>query len=463
MNRSRGRTVKTRNLRVEKTRRFRLDCGIAAFMTVGVFGVYTKLGRPGCLQLQVSALLVLLFTTWLETYDHFTAQMAEIRLCILLANLYALGVGAVFSVICGRSELLLPHMILFAVQTTVMLLGGGLMYRYFHDSRIYRNPSLLVVAAKGNDARLRRLKYGVLSDFDAWYTEIEQESRVGDNEWEQLKTQMDGFDALCIFDNIRGEAYDTLVCHAMKRGMEIYTVPLIMGVNINYASLTHFDDIPVLHLDPYELSLWDRFWKRLLDIVVALSALVVALLPMAVIAVCIKLDSPGPVLYRQDRYTKDHRVFQILKFRTMVQNAEKQTGPVFAQKNDPRITRVGKVLRKFRLDELPQIFNILEGSMSLVGPRPERPFFADQFEKEIPQYGYRFTVKAGLTALSHVFGRYSTYICDRTYYDLRYIAEYSFLQDIRILILSTKTMFLPNAAEGEDEFKIKSRIQTGSR
>ena len=203
--------------------------------------------------------------------------------------------------------------------------------------------------------------------------------------------------------------------------------------------------------------------KRLFDIGVSAVMLVLLSPVFLVLAVVIKLDSPGPILYRQDRYTKDRRVFQILKFRTMVQNAEKLTGPVFAQKNDPRITKTGRLLRRFRLDELPQIFNILKGDMSLVGPRPERPFFADQFEKEVPQYGYRFTVKAGLTALSHVYGRYSTYICDRTYYDLRYIADYSFLLDIRILLLTGKTLFLPKAAEGEDEFKTKTTIQTGSR
>ena len=140
----------------------------------------------------------------------------------------------------------------------------------------------------------------------------------------------------------------------------------------------------------------------------------------------------------------------------MIPDAEKLTGPKFAEKDDPRITKVGKFLRACRLDELPQLLNILKGDMSLVGPRPERPVFVEEFEKEIDDYDYRFAVKAGLTSLSHVYGRYSTYIHDRTYYDLFYITNYSFFLDLRIILLTSKTMFMKSAAEGEDDFKQKT-------
>ena len=461
MNYSKGHGVRTRHLRVEKTKRFRADCCICVLMVFSILSFAEQLGWYRCVHLLLPPLLVPLFTTWLEAYEHFTAQLQEIRICILLANIYAFVCGAAISVLCSRTELLALHAGILVVQTGLMLVVGQHLYRHFHNHALYRNPSLLVVAAKGNEARLRRLKYGVLSDFDAWYTEISSDGVMDEAEWSLLQTQLAKSDALCVFDNIRGSIYDRLLYQTMKQGKEVYVVPRIIGSNINHSSLTHFDDIPVLYLENYELTLWNRFWKRLLDLVVSLAALALTLLPMAIIAVCIKLDSPGPVIYRQERYTKDRRVFQILKFRTMIPNAEKLTGPVFAQKNDPRITKTGRILRRFRLDELPQIFNILKGDMSLVGPRPERPFFVEQFEKEVPQYSYRFAVKAGLTALSHVYGRYSTYICDRTYYDLRYITSYSFLLDIRILLLTGKTLFLPKAAEGEDEFR--STIQTGSR
>ena len=177
---------------------------------------------------------------------------------------------------------------------------------------------------------------------------------------------------------------------------------------------------------------------------------------MGVIAAAIKVTSPGPLIYKQTRYTRGKREFEIYKFRTMVPNAEQLSGPKFAEKNDPRITKVGKILRAMRLDELPQIINILKGDMSIVGPRPERPVFVEQFENEIERYDDRFKVKAGLTSLSHVYGRYSTYIHDRTYYDLYYITHYSPLLDLKIILLTTKIIFLKSSAEGEDDFKIKT-------
>ena len=455
--------VQKRNLRAEKTKRFRIDCGITALACAGILAGAGRLGWLGCALLLVQPLLALLFMCWLEAYDHFTAQAQELRICILLANLYAWGCGCFLSLVCGRWRLLGWHTALLLALAGVMLACGLLLYRRFHNRAVYRNPALLVVAAKGNNARLRRLKYGVLADFDAWYTEIEGSGATPPDQWAQLEERLEASDVLCVFDNVRGADYDRLIHAAMTLHKEIYVVPRIIGVNVDHAGLTHFDDIPVLYLGDFQLGLWSRFWKRALDLAVAVAALAVAALPMAAIALWVKADSPGPVLYTQERYTKDKRVFRIMKFRTMVPDAEKLTGPVFAQKDDPRITRSGRVLRRFRLDELPQIFNILKGDMSLVGPRPERPFFAQQFEREIPQYAYRFRVKAGLAALSHVYGRYSTFICDRTYYDLRYIAGYSFLWDIRILLLTGKTLFLPNAAEGEDEYKRGGNTQTESR
>lgn len=217
-----------------------------------------------------------------------------------------------------------------------------------------------------------------------------------------------------------------------------------------------------------------RAARRFQDVLLAGAALAVLWPAMAAVALAVWLDSPGgSPFFVQQRVGQNGRLFRLYKFRTMVPDAEarleqvlpcnEMDGPVFKMQRDPRVTRLGRWLRRAGIDELPQLLNVLKGEMSLVGPRPERPFFVEKFEKEIPQYDSRFAVKAGLTALSHVYGRYSTYICDRTYYDLRYILNYSFLLDIRILLLTSKTLFIPNAAEGEDEFKAKPITQTGSR
>lgn len=452
--------VKTRRLQAERRRLMQADCAVAAAVCALALAALAILGQAsaGFVLLAVSEmLLTLLFLVELEPYDHFYYSRREILVCILLANLYALILcAAVNACLLGSWTLLLMQAAEAAVGALAMLLCNSLMVRRFRDTRYFRRPSLLVLAAKGNEARLRRLKYGIQSGFDAWYMVMDAphgEAHAG--ELDSLKQMLRGYDALCIFDNVWGSDYEELVRYAMEQDKEIYTVPRIIDVSINQTHLTHFSDIPVLFMQRFHLTAAQRFAKRTMDLAVALAALAVTALPMAIIALCIRLDSPGPVIYRQQRYTKDKRIFDILKFRTMVADAEKLTGPTFAQKDDPRITRVGRILRACRLDELPQIFNILKGDMSLVGPRPERPYFVEQFEKEILQYDYRFSVKAGLTALSHVYGRYSTYIQDRTYYDLRYIAEYSLLLDLRILLLTSKTMFLKDAAEGEDQYKQK--------
>ena len=456
-------TIKTRRVRRERTFRFRLDFAftllvcLIALILQSVFGVWTV---QKLLVVLLGPVLVMLFMVALEAYSHFTSPLQEIRVCICLSNFYAYCVVAFLNVLFLRSlTLLMVHTITLLLEIILMLLLNSMLYRRFHDPQKYRKPSLLVLAADGNESRLRRLKYGVLADFDAWYMVVGEQEGMSRAKLKDLKQMLHRFDALCVFDNIQDAAYEELIRYAMTLDKEIYTVPRIIDVTVNRTQLTHFDDIPVMYMETYHLSGMQAFLKRALDLVVASLALLFAAIPMAVIAVFVRMDSPGPVFYRQERYTRDKKRFNILKFRTMVVDAEKLSGPVLAQKDDPRITRVGRVLRRFRLDELPQIFNILRGDMSLVGPRPERPFFVEQFEKEIPQYNYRFAVKAGLTALSHVYGRYSTYIQDRTYYDLRYIIDYSFLLDIKILLLTTKTLFIKNAAEGEDEFKVKRENQ----
>lgn len=455
--------VKTRRVRKELKLRFQLDgvftiavCLIALILQ-SVFGVWTV---QKLLVVLMGPVLVMLFMFVLDAYSHFTSPLQEIRVCIGLSNLYAYAVMVLLNVLFLHSlTLLMVQTFTMMVETVLMLILNTVMYRRFHNPDKYRNPSMLVLASDGNESRLRRLKYGVLADFDAWYMVIDEKEGADRAKLNDLMKMLERFDALCVFDNIHGEEYEELIRYAMTLDKEIYTVPRIIDVTVNRSRLTHFDDIPVVSMETYRLNWMQAFLKRGLDIVVASLALVIAALPMAIIALLVRMDSPGPVLYRQERYTKDKKSFFIIKFRTMVENAEKLSGPVLAQKDDPRVTRVGKILRRFRLDELPQIFNILSGDMSLVGPRPERPFFVEQFEKEIPQYDYRFAVKAGLTALSHVYGRYSTYILDRTYYDLRYIIDYSFLLDIKILLLTTKTLFIKNSAEGEDEFQVKRTTQ----
>jgi Undecaprenyl-phosphate glucose phosphotransferase len=220
--------------------------------------------------------------------------------------------------------------------------------------------------------------------------------------------------------------------------VDLKVVPDLVQYATIKASLEDLDGIPIISLNEVPLSGWSSMVKRVMDAVVA-TLLLVALSPFfAVVGVLIRLfGGKGPVLLRQERMTLDGRTFQIFKFRTMVDEAEKETGPVFATSDDPRRTPVGVWLRRYNLDEFPQLLNVFLGEMSLVGPRPERPPFVAQFKERIPQYMRRHRVKSGITGWAQVNGwRGNTSIEKRIEYDLYYIENWSLLLDVKILILT---------------------------
>jgi exopolysaccharide biosynthesis polyprenyl glycosylphosphotransferase len=172
----------------------------------------------------------------------------------------------------------------------------------------------------------------------------------------------------------------------------------------------------------------------------AVLFLVLTLPLMIIIAVAIKLSSPGPVLFKQERVGEGESVFWLYKFRTMVPDAEAETGPVLATEDDSRVTPLGHFLRRYRLDELPQLYNIIRGEMSFVGPRPERPYFVQQFKKSIPGYSERFQVKPGVTGLAQVSGGYATTARNKLKYDLIYIYNQSFSLDLKILFQTIRVV-----------------------
>jgi exopolysaccharide biosynthesis polyprenyl glycosylphosphotransferase len=193
---------------------------------------------------------------------------------------------------------------------------------------------------------------------------------------------------------------------------------------------------PLIEIMPEIMQPWERVVKRLIDIVVSLIVLVAGLPLWILIAILIKIDSRGPVIYKQERVGKDGKIFTLYKFRSMYENAEALTGPTWAMKNDPRVTRVGKILRKLHLDEIPQFVNVLKGDMSLIGPRPERPVFVEKLSKEIPLYRRRLKVKPGITGWAQVKYKYDESIEDvkkKLQYDLFYIENMSLRMDLKII------------------------------
>ncbi|MFH0962476.1 MAG: undecaprenyl-phosphate glucose phosphotransferase [Planctomycetota bacterium] len=228
---------------------------------------------------------------------------------------------------------------------------------------------------------------------------------------------------------------------------DVQVVPDLLSFHFLRHDVTLFDELPMIALTSSPQHGWNSVMKRAFDLVGAAVALVVFALPMAVFAVLIKVTSRGPVFYVQERTSLAGAPFWIVKFRTMVVDAEKTTGPAWATPDDPRVTRLGRWLRKTSLDELPQLLNVLSGHMSLVGPRPERPELIERFRKGVPRYMLRNQVKAGLTGWAQVHGlRGQTSLRKRIQYDLYYIANWSFGLDLRILLLTVvRGIAHPNA------------------
>jgi exopolysaccharide biosynthesis polyprenyl glycosylphosphotransferase len=253
---------------------------------------------------------------------------------------------------------------------------------------------------------------------------------------------------VCINPNISRDAREDLIARCLEEDKEVLLVPELYDILLHNARLNRVDDLAVFHIESLVLTPGQQQAKRLFDIVFALVGLVLFLPFMMVISAAVEFSTPGTIFYRQRRVGLNGKTFSPVKFRTMNEDAEKGMGPVLATAGDPRITPVGRLLRPLRLDELPQMINVLKGEMSFVGPRPERPFFVEQFCRDIPDYRYRLKVKPGITGLAQVQGKYDTDPADKLRYDLYYIRNYSLLLDLQIIFQTLRVVLIPEAAMG---------------
>lgn len=214
----------------------------------------------------------------------------------------------------------------------------------------------------------------------------------------------------------------------------------------------HMFHLPMLRLQRYAASPEYLFIKRALDIAFSTIALIVSSPVFVITAIAIKAVDGGPVFYRQRRLTKDGKLFDVLKFRSMRVDAEKDgVARLSTGEKDDRITPIGRIIRKCRIDELPQLICILSGDMSIVGPRPERPEIAMEYEKELPEFALRLQAKAGLTGYAQVYGKYNTTPYDKLQMDLMYIAHPSIIEDFKIVFATVKILFMPESTEGIEE------------
>lgn len=267
--------------------------------------------------------------------------------------------------------------------------------------------------------------------------------------YEVLCREIPRYDAV-ILNDIPAQLRNDILKFCYKNRVRTYVAPKLTDIMLRGAKNNTLFDTPLLLVKGTGLSPAQRVVKRGLDILLCGIAMIPAAPIMLIVAAAIKLEDGGPVFYKQKRMTQWGREFDILKFRSMIVDAEKYAGAVLATEEDPRITRVGKVIRAIRLDELPQLLNILKGDMSIVGPRPERKVIAEEYYKEIPEFVYRLKVKGGLTGYAQIYGKYNTSAYDKLRLDLMYIENYSLLLDIKLIILTLRILFSKDSTEGVD-------------
>jgi len=326
------------------------------------------------------------------------------------------------------------------IQFVILSIWYYLFWRIEHKFMIPRNA--LVFGTKEESERLvSRLEANLhLKDHVKYIC-----TNLDNEQWLKVSEDIDLI-IVCPSLNLQDKAKIVHFCHVYSK--QVFIIPEFYEVFCSSIDLDKIDDIPVFRPRYLAPTLEQRLLKRLLDLGVSVSVLACFWPIFLIVALAVKLDGPGSVFYSQIRCSRDGGTFKLYKFRTMCQDAEKNNGPVLAAANDARITRAGRFLRATRLDELPQLINVLIGDMSIVGPRPERPFFVEQFQRAMPEYVYRFNVKPGITGLAQVYGKYNTSAQNKLIYDLIYIQKCNVITDLVIMLQTLRVLLTKSSTEG---------------
>lgn len=335
-------------------------------------------------------------------------------------------------------------MLLMTAANGVAALIWSMLTRLVYVKLYPPRKMLLVYGAYSPDRLIRKIQ----TREDRYH--IENAISV-DTDLDEIKRQIMENGNVVLTD-IPAQIRNELLKFCFEHDLRCYCVPKISDVMVRSADSIHLLDTTLLLFRNMGLTADQKLFKRVFDVLVSLIAIAVASPFMLLISACIKLYDGGPVLFTQDRLTEGGKIFKVYKFRSM--RVERETdGYVMTRKNDDRVTPVGKIIRNIHFDELPQLFNILKGDMSFVGPRPECPALAEEYREIIPQFHYRLKVKAGLTGYAQVYGKYNTTPYDKLKLDLHYIENYSFMLDLKLMLLTFKILFQKENTEGIESWQ----------
>lgn len=321
-------------------------------------------------------------------------------------------------------------------------------YAFWRFEKMRLKPQNVLVIGDGDEGQrvTRRFANKTLSHFSA--SDYCLNGKAGDCSWRQQAALAE---LIILTSEVPLPIKDEVIRFAHEHGKQIAIIPDFYELFCFNVELDKYDDIPVFRAKYLRPTMETRLIKRMLDICISVIALAVLWPVFILVAIAVKLDSPGPAVYSQIRTGENEQEFRIYKFRTMRQDAESLTGPVLATDNDPRITKIGRLLRATRLDELPQLINVLLGDMSIVGPRPERPVFVKEYNESIPNYRYRHNVKPGITGYAQVFGKYNTVAQDKLIYDLLYIQKCSLLTDLMVMLQTIRILLIKDSTAGVEQ------------
>lgn len=310
--------------------------------------------------------------------------------------------------------------------------------------------------------RKTMIVYDVREGMESLINQYDLERKFQIEEIIQVKECLENLEKLNKVDTvflsgIHSHDRNIILKYCIEQDVRVYVVPRVGDVLMSGAQQVHLFHLPMLRVGRYEPTPEYLFVKRLIDLMMAGVATVILSPIMVITAIAIKAYDKGPVFYKQTRLTKDGKEFGVLKFRSMKVNAEKDgVARLSSGENDPRITPVGRIIRKCRIDELPQLLNILKGDMTIVGPRPERPSIAADYEKVMSEFHLRLQAKAGLTGYAQVYGKYNTTPYDKLLMDLMYISHPSLLEDLMIMFATVKILFMPESTEGVEEGQVNA-------
>ena len=405
--------------------------------------VYPFLGKGNLL---VIAIYMILLAFFLQVYSGFKfgyLKFGDILLSQILSIVIANFITYFQISLIGRALLnITPMVVLTVVDIFIAAIWSYIASLIYHKMYPPHN-TLMIYGSKMADSLERKMR----KRSDKYQIKDVVDVNIG---LDRLEKMMEDYDAVLICD-VKTEMRNKILKFCFDKSIRTYITPKISDIIVRSADDIHLFDTPLLLCRNTGLSFEQRVVKRMMDLVISVVILAVTSPLLLITAVAIKVCDGGPVFFKQKRCTINGKVFEILKFRSMIVDAEKPGMVIPAKDRDPRITPVGRIIRATRIDELPQLINVLKGEMSIVGPRPERIEHVAKYSEEIPEFSYRLKVKGGLTGYAQVMGKYNTTAYDKLKLDLMYIENYSIALDIKLLLMTIKIVFSKESTEGFEE------------